>query len=141
MSADEGSISYGIVTLLIGVLLIFRFVFYYMIVLQFGDMFSFNKLNPGYAALVYLNFHGTVDILMGLFGFIGGGVLMAERGGAGGLFLVVWIYSLWTSIMDLIGMFTIAQFMSTIMTVIVINIIIIIIGAAILLIAIVRANE
>lgn len=139
MSSEEGSISYGIVTTLIAVLLILRFVFYYMAIGQF--LASINAVNWSYYSLIYGNYHGTLDILMGVFGFIGGGVLMAERGGSGGLFLVVWIYALWTCIIDFFGLLPMASFLPAIMPVIVVNIITLCICAAILLIAVARAGE
>ncbi|NVM03254.1 MAG: hypothetical protein HWN67_13015 [Candidatus Helarchaeota archaeon] len=139
MSSEEGSVSYGIVTTLIGVLLILRFVFYYLAIAQF--LASINAINWSYYPLVYGNFHGTLDILMGIFGFIGGGVLMSERGGAGGLFLVVWIYALWTSIIDFFGLFAMAKFLPSALPIIIVDIITVIICAAILLIAMARAGE
>ncbi|MHA1380071.1 MAG: hypothetical protein ACTSRG_16995 [Candidatus Helarchaeota archaeon] len=110
------------------------------IVGPFSNLFDLNKFNPTYSALVYSNFYGSIDILMGLFGFVGGGVLMAERGGAEGLFLVVWIYSLWTSIINLFGLFTISQFITAAMNIIILNIITIIIGAVLCIIALANAD-
>lgn len=136
-SESEGDIGLGIVSLILGILLFFRFVFNFMVIGAFEGIpiVGLYRLNPAYSSLVYGSFHGTIDILMGFFGFLAFAILATERGGAGGLFLVVMIYSVWTAVFDLLNHLRIAGEIAGISYILITNIVIIII-LAILAIAI-----